>query len=360
MNNGNKRRDRRRQSSSKRYRVRYDRIVAAVLVLIVLIVIPASCMKSCKDGKKDNKKKQQDKTSASDVSGTDNTTGGSSDPTIIDNLITSDETSSILTSSDKAETTTAEYITENHSSDDLSCGNLILVNQAHQYTFPESDAEPVTLYDHIKTDFYSVSDYVMRLDSETINQLNSMMEAFNKETGSNDIMIIGGFRTLEEQNDKYNSGSSQYQGGYTDYHTARSFDMGIFPKDGSSSGFYSPTGIYTWIDEHAADYGFIVRYPEGKDSITGEAPRTQTYRYVGVPHATYIKENGICLEEYIDAVKEYNSSKPLEITVDSKVYHVYYVPAGSGGNTAVPVPANKTYTVSGNNSDGFIVTANMN
>lgn len=360
MNNGNKRRDRRRQGVSKKYRVRYDRIAAAVLVLIVLIVIPASCMKSCKNGKKDNKKKQQDKTSASDASDIGDTTSENSDSTIIDNLITSDETNSILTSSDKTNTTAAEYTTENHSSVDLSCGNLILINQAHQYTFPESDSEPVTLYDHIKTDYYSVSDYVMRLDSETINQLNNMMETFYKESSNNDIMIIGGYRTLEEQNDKYNSGSSQYQGGYTDYHTARTFDMGIFPKDGSSSGFYSPTGIYTWIDEHAADYGFIVRYPEGKDSITGEAPRTQTYRYVGVPHASYIKENSLCLEEYIDKVKEYNSSKPLEISVGSDVYHVYYVQASSGSDTAVPVPVNKTYTVSGNNSDGFIVTVNMN
>lgn len=360
MNNGNKRRDHRRQNTSKRYRVRYDRIVAAVLVLIVLIVIPASCMKSCKNGKKDSKKKSADKSSSADSSDTNQPTGNSSDPTIIDDLVTTDETSSILTSSDQTETTASEYKNEAHSSGDLSCGNLILVNNAHQYTFPETDTDPVTLYDHIKTEYYSVSDYVIKLDTEVIDQLNSMMEAFYNESGSSDITVIGGFRTLEEQNDKYNNGISQYQGGYTDYHTARSFDMGIFPKDGSSSGFYSPTGIYAWIDEHAADYGFIVRFPEGKDSVTGEAPRSQTYRYVGVPHAHYIKENGLCLEEYIDAVKEYNSSNPLKINVDSKLYNVYYVPASSTGDTEVPVPSNKTYTVSGNNADGFIVTVNMN
>lgn len=361
MNNGNKRRNSRRQSTSKRYRVRYDRIVAAVLVLIVLIVIPASCMKSCKDGKKsDNKKKSGEQTSASGPSDSGNSAGDSSNPTIIDDLVTSSETSSILTSSNTLETTASEYTSEIHTSGDLSCGSLILVNSSHQYTFPEADAEPVTLCDHIKNEFYSVSDLVMRLDSEVIEKLNSMMEAFSKESGSIDIMIIGGFRTLEDQNDKYANGVSQFQGGYTDYHTARSFDMGIFPKDGSRSGYYSPTGIYTWIDEHAADYGFIVRFPEGKDSVTGEASRTYTYRYVGVPHAHYIKENGLCLEEYIEAVKEYNSSKPLEISVDSKIYHVYFVKANSGGDTEVPVPSDKTYTVSGNNDDGFIVTVNMN
>ncbi len=357
MNKDYERRDRRRQSTSKKYRVRYDRIVAAVLVLIVLIVIPASCMKSCKEGKKDTKKKSSDTTS--DSSNSNSTTGTGS---IIDNLITSDETNSILTSSELTAASDYAFTTENYSPTDLSCGSLILVNQDHQYTFPEEDANPITLYDNIKTEYYSVSDYVMRLDSDVIDQLDSMMEAFYNESGSTDIMIIGGFRTLEDQNDKYYSGSSKYQGGYVDYHTARSFDMGIFPKDGSSSsGFYSPTGIYAWIDDHAADYGFIVRYPEGKENFTGEAPRSQTYRYVGVPHATYIKENNLCLEEYISLVKEHNNSEPLEVKADSKLYHVYYAPVTSaGGTTAVPVPVNKTYTVSGDNADGFIVTVSLN
>lgn len=359
MNKDYERREHRRQSTSKRYKVRYDRIVAAVLVLIVLIVIPASCMKSCKEGKKDSKKKNSD--NVSETNNSNSTTGTGSGSTIIDNLITSDETNSILTSSDLTVASDYSFNTEAYSSTDLSCGSLILVNQDHQYTFPEEDADPITLYDNIKTEFYSVSDYVMRLDSDVIDQLNSMMEAFYNESGNTDIMIIGGFRTLEDQNDKYYSGSSKYMGGYADYHTARSFDMGIFPKDGSSSsGFYSPTGIYTWIDEHAAEYGFIVRFPEGKENLTGEAPRSQTYRYVGIPHAHYIKENNLCLEEYINLIKEYNSSKPLEINTGSKLYHVYYAPASADGSTEVPVPATKTYTVSGNNSDGFIVTVSLN
>ncbi len=356
MNKEYERRDHRRNGTSKRYRVRYDRIVAAVLVLIVLIVIPASCMKSCKEGKKNSKKKSSDSASDSDNS---NTTNNGSGSTIIDNLVISDDTNSLLSSSDLTAASDYAFRTETYSSTDLSCGSLILVNQSNQYTFPEADTTPVTLYDNIKTDYYSVSDYVMRLDSDVVNQLNSMMEAFYNVSGNTDIMIIGGFRTLEDQKDKYNSGNSKYKGGYSDYHSARSFDMGIFPKDGSSHGFYSPTGIYAWIDEHAADYGFVVRYPEGKEYFTGDIPRSQTYRYVGVPHAKYIRDNNLCLEEYILNIKAYNNSNPLEIQVDSKLYHVYYTPASAGGSTEVPVPVSKTYTVSGNNSDGFIVTVSV-
>ena len=127
MNKDYERRDRRRQSTSKKYKVRYDRIVAAVLVLIVLIVIPASCMKCCKEGKKDTKKKSSDTTS--DSSNSNSTTGTGS---IIDNLITSDETNSILTSSELTAASDYVFTTENYSPTYLSCGSRILVNQDHQ------------------------------------------------------------------------------------------------------------------------------------------------------------------------------------------------------------------------------------
>lgn len=360
MNNGNKRREYRRRSTSKRYRVRYDRIVASLLVLVVLIVIPTSCVKGC--SKKKNKSNGD--TSTSQTNNTEdspeNDTGETNDSTIIDDLKTSDETSSILNPEGSSDTTVSSFTSESHPAADVNKGDLVLVNGSHQYKFIENDIEPVTLYDHIMTDFYSVSDYVMCLDAKTIERLNAMMSDFNKATKSKEIMIIGGYRSLEDQNSRYNSGKSQFPGGFSDYNAGRSFDMGIFPDDGSSSGFYSPSGIYAWIDEHSAEYGFIVRYPDGKDKLTNEKPRTQTYRYVGAPHATYIKEKGLCLEEYIDAVKAYTNEKPLKITVGSDIYNVYYTPAGKNTDTDVPVPSDKTYSVSGNNTDGFIVTVKMN
>ena len=103
-----------------------------------------------------------------------------------------------------------------------------------------------------------------------------------------------------------------------------------------------------------------MRYPEDKESYTGERARTYTYRYVGLPHAVYIKQNGLCLEEYLEALKDHKSSNPLEITAGNDLYNVYYVPAEKNGNTEVPVPKDQTYTVSGDNAGGFIVSALMN
>ena len=56
-----------------------------------------------------------------------------------------------------------------------------------------------------------------------------------------------------------------------------------------------------WLKEHAAEYGFILRYPADKTEITGTAFEPWHYRYVGVEDAKKILAQGICLEEYLGA-----------------------------------------------------------
>ena len=59
-----------------------------------------------------------------------------------------------------------------------------------------------------------------------------------------------------------------------------------------------------WLHENCAKYGFIVRYPKGKESITKISFESWHYRYVGVEAAAYIMENGLCLEEYLEQIGE--------------------------------------------------------
>lgn len=63
------------------------------------------------------------------------------------------------------------------------------------------------------------------------------------------------------------------------------------------SGF-AKTKAYAWLCEHAADYGFIERYPEGKLEVTGIIPEAWHWRYVGTENAAKIKASGLCLEEF--------------------------------------------------------------
>ena len=58
--------------------------------------------------------------------------------------------------------------------------------------------------------------------------------------------------------------------------------------------------VYVWLAENAYRYGFILRYPQGKEQITGTNYEPWHYRYVGVENAKIIYEQQICLEEYIE------------------------------------------------------------
>ena len=69
------------------------------------------------------------------------------------------------------------------------------------------------------------------------------------------------------------------------------------------SGDFALTEAYRWLQEHGAEYGFIQRYPAGKESVTGIAEESWHYRYVGRPHAQAMKRLGLCLEEYVLYVK---------------------------------------------------------
>lgn len=61
--------------------------------------------------------------------------------------------------------------------------------------------------------------------------------------------------------------------------------------------------VYAWLAENAYKYGFILRYPRGKEKITGTGYEPWHYRYVGVENARMIYEKQVCLEEFITNIK---------------------------------------------------------
>lgn len=265
------------------------------------------------------------------------------------------------------EDATKSYETITVKNEKIYKGELILVNA--DYPFKDSnDADIVTLYNE-KTDSYSVSGMEIGLQKDAVEPLNDMLDAFYEETGHSDVLIIAGFRTLEQQQALYDEdlertgldtstlvalpGHSEHESGYA-------MDFSLFYDDGTS-GDFDGTGDYEWIDDHCADYGFILRYPADKTEITGIQHESWHYRYIGKPHAYYIMQSGICYEEYIEELKEHDVENPLEIVdSDGKAYQVYYVPAEMDRTvTYVPLVSDKPYTISGNNADGFIITIDL-
>lgn len=62
---------------------------------------------------------------------------------------------------------------------------------------------------------------------------------------------------------------------------------------------FAKTEQYKWIEKNAHSFGFIVRYPSGKENITGISFEPWHLRYVGEENATKMYENSLCLEEYL-------------------------------------------------------------
>ena len=247
--------------------------------------------------------------------------------------------------------------------EDIHRGNLILVNNRIPYTFPENNRLR-SVYD-MKNSSYQVKDKDVLLEEQMIPPLNQMLEDFQKKKGANDLIVISGYRTKQYQAELLQQRTKEdgaaeaakwvAQPGGSEHHTGYALDFGIYTRSGKSED-YTAQGKYSWINENSWKYGFIVRYPSDKTDLTGILYEPWHFRYVGIPHAAVIREKGLCLEEYMDYLRQFPyDGEHLQVTAQVKNYEIYYVKA-DGKKTKVPVPENKDYSLSGNNTDGFIVT----
>ena len=238
------------------------------------------------------------------------------------------------------------------SAQELHNGNLILVNE--DMPFEGSEENLVVVADVLpEPQSFGVKDRTVQVQKDVSDAMIAMLNAFYSETSKDDIVIQEGYRSGERQQELYDAGLTPLPAGYSEHQTGLSINLT------RSEAQYDGTGEYSWINEHCTEYGFILRYPENKTSVTNIDYEPEHYRYVGKPHAQYITQMNICLEEYIAVLYGYSYDKEhLQITdEENKVYEVYYYPADtSAETTALPVPADKEYTISGNNQNGFIVT----
>ncbi len=335
-------------------KIRFDRIAIVVIPLfLIIILITALCMHSCNA-------RNNNKTSSETPVASSTTTMKNVSTPIATNITNFESTTDAQEESEMDSSSIADHKKEvTMRTSGVKEGNLIVINQEHSYSFQANDISLVSVYEN-HNDSYSVSDMEVKLDNETVQHLNEMMDRFAAETGITGMQVFNGYRTKEDQQSRFENGSSVFAGGCSDYHSGRTFNLKINFGDGTSD-YYNPEKYpdYSWISEHAAEYGFIVRYPNGKDSITGEEGRYYTFRYVGIPHAAYITQNDLCLEEYVEKIQGFTKENPLEITENGTTYAVYYVPVKSEEAQAKFTVLSDTYTVSGDNIGGFIVTCQM-
>ena len=260
---------------------------------------------------------------------------------------------------------------------DLHTGLLILINEDHPYIFPENAPDVVPIVNGRESHGTSASgnpiysyytqngiDKCAKMEGSTLEFFRRWADDFYKATGNSDLFVFDedGYRTKEYQAERYSSKPLDYaESGATEHHTGRVVDLYVFT--GKITGKLDDidfAATFKWIYDNAYKYGFVHRYPESKAAITGVDFEPYHFRYVGYPHAYYMSKNGICLEEYLNKVKTCTADEPLEFRGDDgKNYMVYYFPAGEGEMTTLTVPAEYTYTVSGDNVGGFIITVEV-
>lgn len=193
-----------------------------------------------------------------------------------------------------------------HSSD----WNLVLVNRYNQLE-EDIDFEP----------HYTANGRI--IDSRIAESYEKMIA--DGEAQGLEFLLISSYRSLARQQEIYDSVyQSNISKGYSEEEATRETEEYIALPHASehSTGLavditepvldslgdglieeFEDTAEGKWLHEHAADYGFILRYPRGKEDITIIEYESWHFRYVGIENAHYIKENDLTLEEYVEILK---------------------------------------------------------
>ena len=252
-----------------------------------------------------------------------------------------------------ATTNEIQFIQTTKSADAIHSGTLILVNNQNEYRFPIGVSLPLISENAVKKAnggrIYSPVPGVEKLEEKTLQALNAMMYKYYELDENAYFVVSSAYRTQADQA----ALGSTVQPGYSDHHTGYCVAIKY-----SEENHFLETDH--WFYQNCYKFGFVVRYPEDKTNFTGVSKYTHCFRYVGVAHATYMYQNNLCLEEYLDLLKDSYSSAATRLTIsaaDGFDYDVYYVAASGSDVTTIDVPtSNFEYTVSGDNRSGFIVT----
>ena len=170
----------------------------------------------------------------------------------------------------------------------------LLINKDHG--LPE-DYDPGEMVDILarKDRHFQLAHADMKLQTEVYEALDRMC-ADAEAQGVTGYILTDSFRPREEQERLYSEMPAGIAAppGHSEHETGLAFDISAYSKNGD----FGETPQFEWLYAHCAEYGFILRYPQGKEDITGYSYEPWHYRYVGVEIAKEIMSTGMTLEEY--------------------------------------------------------------
>lgn len=168
------------------------------------------------------------------------------------------------------------------------------------------------------------------LQTEAAEAYRQMAKAAEADGVS--LMLCSGYRSVEYQQGLFDKkveqclseGLSQEDAeikaativaapGHSEHNTGLAADI-VTPDHQMLDTAFEQTPAFAWLSQHAAEYGFILRYPQDKTAITGIIYEPWHYRYVGVDNAAAILQSGGCLEEYLAklTISDFNSEQSAQ------------------------------------------------
>ncbi len=368
----------------KRVKLRYKNIAMLLAVLMLIIVLITASCNAVRKGRTDDKGDTGDQGAVSAQQGITPDDDGVYRVTLPTKPVGEDgQGGQPVPQGTPDPTDQGSYVFDfvNKTQADLGVGNLVLVNNRIKFLGTVNEDELVIVHD-MKNKAYWVSDRNVKLLPVAMDALNSMLLDFKNATQNGNVMARSGYRTIQYQEQLYNdelakngadSSTLVAMPGYSEHHTGLVVDFTTY--NGKSYEDFTGEGDYAWIMNNCDKYGFINRYPSGKEKLTFIDNEPWHFRYVGVPHASIMKDYGYCMEEYIDFIKNYtiDSGLYLKEMPNGAKYLVYYVPMVHAESTAIYFPLKEDplypddtskwqpypYEISGNNVDGFIVTVTL-
>lgn len=150
-----------------------------------------------------------------------------------------------------------------------------------------------------------------KFDKRAIEPLKQMI-CDMRDRGIKNIWAQSTYRSIEYQKGLYEKSINKYLKQGKSQEEAQKLTDEYINKPGTSEhhlglavdfnnvdeGFEN-TKAYEWLLENASNYGFVLRYPKEKEDITGIEYEPWHWRYVGPEHAKKMKEQNLCLEEYV-------------------------------------------------------------
>ncbi len=206
----------------------------------------------------------------------------------------------------------------------VSCG--LLMQQTLMELSPQNDPNGLLLVNRewrISSEYYpqvrqaQVSGQVRRLRPEAASALEEMYKAAKEEAGVT-LVSVSGYREYDKQERIYRAKLKRVKGdveaanayvalpGASEHQTGLAMDVGqrSLSSDQNLSGSFGDSRGGKWLRENCWRFGFIIRYQEGWEEITGYESEPWHVRYVGKTYAEMMHENNVPLEVFVQLLRE--------------------------------------------------------